>query len=106
MVDRRDQAGGLERAVDAELDGLPQRRLGAGVREDGEIVAGDRAIMARPLHGVSQRIVALQGVRIARLSGSGPTCFALFATEAEAQRAADTLAVEFPNWWVAASALS
>jgi 4-diphosphocytidyl-2-C-methyl-D-erythritol kinase len=50
-------------------------------------------------------LVALQGARIARLSGSGPTCFALFAMEAEAQRAAARLAAEHPTWWIAATKL-
>ena len=50
-------------------------------------------------------LLALDGPRLARLSGSGPTCFALFATEAEAARAGSRLAAEFPHWWVAASSL-
>jgi 4-diphosphocytidyl-2-C-methyl-D-erythritol kinase len=50
-------------------------------------------------------LLALDGPRLARMSGSGPTCFALFATEAEAASAGARLAAEFPHWWVAASAL-
>lgn len=50
-------------------------------------------------------LLALDGARLVRLSGSGPTCFALFVTEAEAARAGARLAAEFPNWWVAASSL-
>ncbi len=50
-------------------------------------------------------LLALEGPRLARLSGSGPTCFALFASEAEAARAGARLAAEFPHWWVAASSL-
>jgi 4-diphosphocytidyl-2-C-methyl-D-erythritol kinase len=50
-------------------------------------------------------LLALDGPRLARLSGSGPTCFALFASEAEAASASARLAAEFPHWWVAASSL-
>ena len=50
-------------------------------------------------------LVALKGVRLARLSGSGPTCFALFATEEDAKRAATILAAEHPTWWIAATTL-
>ena len=50
-------------------------------------------------------LLALDGPRLARLSGSGPTCFALFATEAQAASAGARLAAEYPHWWVAASAL-
>jgi len=47
----------------------------------------------------------LDGARLVRLSGSGPTCFALFATEAEAKRAAATMATAQPSWWVAPTRL-
>ena len=47
----------------------------------------------------------LEGARLARLSGSGPTCFALFRSEAEARRAASGLASAHPAWWVASGAL-
>ena len=50
-------------------------------------------------------LIALPGVRIARLSGSGPTCFALFATYDEAERAAARLAQSHPGWWIISSAL-
>jgi 4-diphosphocytidyl-2-C-methyl-D-erythritol kinase len=50
-------------------------------------------------------LLALTGVRLARQSGSGPTCFALFAGEEEARRAGTMLAAEFPNWWIAATTL-
>lgn len=48
---------------------------------------------------------ALEGARLARLSGSGPTCFALFPSEQEARRAASLLAAAHPAWWVASGAL-
>jgi 4-diphosphocytidyl-2-C-methyl-D-erythritol kinase len=50
-------------------------------------------------------LLALPGVRLVRMSGSGPTCFALFATEAEAVQARATLAAQRPAWWISASGL-
>ena len=47
----------------------------------------------------------LTGARIARLSGSGPTCFALFATYDEAARGAAELSSNHPSWWIVPSAL-
>ncbi|MEX2166733.1 MAG: 4-(cytidine 5'-diphospho)-2-C-methyl-D-erythritol kinase [Methyloceanibacter sp.] len=47
----------------------------------------------------------LDGANIVRLSGSGPTCFALFATEDEARRAAATLSSAHPDWWITPTAL-
>jgi 4-diphosphocytidyl-2-C-methyl-D-erythritol kinase len=50
-------------------------------------------------------LLALPGACVPRLSGSGPTCFALFAKEDEARRAAATLGAQRPTWWVAATTL-
>lgn len=44
-------------------------------------------------------------VRLARMSGSGATCFALFETEAAAGVAAATLRSDHPGWWIEASVL-
>jgi len=63
------------------------------------------AQLAPSIRGVLAALLSLEGVRIARLSGSGPTCFALFATEEEAKRAAATLAEAHPDWWTVSSTL-
>jgi 4-diphosphocytidyl-2-C-methyl-D-erythritol kinase len=47
-----------------------------------------------------------EGCLLARLSGSGPTCFGLFPTREIAARAAAVVAREQPDWWVAAVTLS
>lgn len=43
------------------------------------------------------------GCRLARMSGSGPTCFGLFAAEAEATSAAAAISGSRPDWWVRAT---
>jgi len=48
---------------------------------------------------------ALPGCRLARMSGSGATCFGLFAAAAAAIEGAQTLAAQHPHWWVRATAL-
>lgn len=48
-------------------------------------------------------LAAQDGVRLARMSGSGATCFALFDTVAECAAAVSALAR--PGWWVQQSAL-
>jgi 4-diphosphocytidyl-2-C-methyl-D-erythritol kinase len=40
------------------------------------------------------------------MSGSGATCFALYENTAEAQRGADKIRRERPEWWVHAGTLS
>jgi len=46
---------------------------------------------------------ALPGALLARMSGSGSTCFALFATADEAEAAATQLSAAHKDWWVAST---
>jgi len=48
---------------------------------------------------------ALRGCRLARMSGSGATCFALFASARAGQEAARVLKLKYPQWWVQACVL-
>ncbi|MEX2454222.1 MAG: 4-(cytidine 5'-diphospho)-2-C-methyl-D-erythritol kinase [Rhodospirillaceae bacterium] len=45
---------------------------------------------------------ATAGSRLARLSGSGGTCFALYADRAAAAEAALSISADYPGWWVVA----
>jgi 4-diphosphocytidyl-2-C-methyl-D-erythritol kinase len=69
----------------------------------------DLEVPATQLAPVVKQVLAaladLDGACIVRLSGSGPTCFALFSTENEAKRAAAALSAAHPIWWIAASTL-
>jgi 4-diphosphocytidyl-2-C-methyl-D-erythritol kinase len=47
----------------------------------------------------------LPSCRLARMSGSGATCFALFDTTAAANAGARSLRVGYPAWWVRATTL-
>jgi 4-diphosphocytidyl-2-C-methyl-D-erythritol kinase len=47
----------------------------------------------------------LTGCRLARMSGSGATCFGLFDSLDAARGAARRLRVGYPDWWVRATAL-
>ncbi len=49
---------------------------------------------------------SVDGVMLARMSGSGATCFAIFANGAAAQRAAQKILQDHPAWWVHAGELS
>ena len=46
------------------------------------------------------------GVKLVRMSGSGATCFAIFADDATAQRAAEKIKRAHAAWWVHAGTLS
>jgi 4-diphosphocytidyl-2-C-methyl-D-erythritol kinase len=67
----------------------------------------DAAIALVPAIGdVLERMASLEGALLARMSGSGATCFALFAAVDAAAAAAERLRAERPGWWVAAGQLS
>lgn len=46
------------------------------------------------------------GVKLARMSGSGATCFAIYGAAAEAHAAAENIRRDHPGWWVHAGTLS
>lgn len=50
-------------------------------------------------------LAAEPGCLIAQLSGGGPTCFALYTSDAAATAAAAAIAARQPSWWVAATRL-
>jgi len=43
--------------------------------------------------------------QVARMSGSGATCFGIFTSIAEANTAAESIQYAHPNWWVVATKL-
>lgn len=45
------------------------------------------------------------GCLLARMSGSGATCFGIYATEGQARSAAARIAVARPGWWVEPAAM-
>jgi 4-diphosphocytidyl-2-C-methyl-D-erythritol kinase len=50
---------------------------------------------------VLERIAALPGALMARMSGSGATCFGIFADDGSCRRAAGLLKEAAPGWWIA-----
>jgi len=64
------------------------------------------ALKVQPLIGdVLSALRNQQGVKLARMSGSGATCFAIFGSAQEATAAAAAIARIYPNWWVHAGTL-
>jgi 4-diphosphocytidyl-2-C-methyl-D-erythritol kinase len=64
------------------------------------------AISIEPVVGeVLAAIAATPDCLLPRMSGSGATCFGLYAEESQAQAAAAHLAAAHPTWWVASAKL-
>ena len=60
---------------------------------------------APEIQAVLATLNKLEGAQLVRLSGSGPTCFAVFATPQKAHAAAASLAQQEPDWWIASGSL-
>jgi 4-diphosphocytidyl-2-C-methyl-D-erythritol kinase len=86
---------------------------GASVEDWVEVLAASSndleapATRIQPVIGeVISALSATNGAWLARMSGSGATCFAIFEYTAEAQRAAQKVQLVHPGWWVHAGVLS
>lgn len=88
---------------------LPQGRFGdtADLLRFLETTCNDLEAPARTLQPVIgevlEAIAALPGCLMARMSGSGATCFGIFADDDCCARAAHVLGKAMPGWWVAAT---
>ena len=98
---------GGERTRAARARALPRDRDGLV-----EFLAGERndlepaAIKLQPV--IARVLAALRkepGCELARMSGSGATCFGLFTSARAATAAARSLSAEQPRWWVKATVL-
>jgi len=65
------------------------------------------AMRIQPVIGeVLSALNATNGAWLARMSGSGATCFAIYENTAEAERASRKIKVDHPKWWVHEGVLS
>jgi 4-diphosphocytidyl-2-C-methyl-D-erythritol kinase len=67
-----------------------------------------QAVTVKLLPEINTIIDILQsqnGCQLARMSGSGATCFGLFLSKKEAIIAENNIVNAHPNWWVKASVL-
>jgi 4-diphosphocytidyl-2-C-methyl-D-erythritol kinase len=94
-----------------QATGWPEK--GASVEDWVEVLAASSndleapATRIQPVIGqVIAALSAANGAWLARMSGSGATCFAIFENTAEAQRAAQKIQLDHPQWWVHAGVLS
>ncbi|XZP55286.1 4-(cytidine 5'-diphospho)-2-C-methyl-D-erythritol kinase [Sphingobium sp. CR28] len=91
--------------VFAEWDGVDRGPLDPNAWQRGR---NDLAASAIDLVSEIDEVLAVlkaQLPRVARMSGSGATCFALFGNEAQRDAAADRLIADHPDWWIMTSSL-
>ncbi len=97
--DETGKAGPLDPAPLPDFEHPPAmiKWLGAETRNDLEPAA---IRLVPEIGGVLDRLRTLPGCALARMSGSGATCFALFETRARMISAAETLASAQRDWWI------
>jgi 4-diphosphocytidyl-2-C-methyl-D-erythritol kinase len=61
--------------------------------------------LAPAIADVLTSLRAAAGCHLARMSGSGATCFALFASAAQTAAAGKRLRAQFPDWWISETVL-
>ena len=61
---------------------------------------GPARMLVPEIADVLERLRSTPGVTLSRMSGSGATCFALFASPAACATAEQALAAEYPAWWL------
>jgi len=70
--------------------------------EEGNGLEAPAIALAPAVGEVRDAIAATADCLLARMSGSGATCFGLYPSEAAASEAARALATAHPGWWIAA----
>ncbi len=92
----------------SEISALPQNLDDAGVFIDW--LAAQRNDLQNPALGLAPQIgaalTALKGAVLARMSGSGATCFGIYETAGDAKTAANELRNKHPDWWVTPALLN
>ena len=68
-------------------------------------LAAPAAELMPDIVAMRRELVQTQGCLLTRLSGSGPTCFGLYADESGARAAATQIAAKHPAWWAVPTAL-
>jgi len=102
-------------AIFKAMDSAPRSKTPALTARQGDLLSRalsgendmqDMAIAQAPVIAEVLRVLAQQtGCELARMSGSGATCFAIFRSDAQAAAAAETISTAKPEWWVRACRL-
>ncbi len=93
-------------AAPPDLPPLRDAKAAAAYAREGSNDLEAPAIALEPaVEKVLNAVRRLDGCLLARLSGSGPTCFGLFPSQEAATIAAQEIGEAHPNWWVKATVL-
>jgi 4-diphosphocytidyl-2-C-methyl-D-erythritol kinase len=102
-----DRSGNFGGAPELELNRIPrgQGELVEFLRSRCNDLEPPAGALYPEIFNVLAALRAAEGCRLARMSGSGSTCFGIFDTAPEAEAAARLLQAAHPTWWVRATLL-
>ena len=86
--------------------GMPADNLVAALRKGRNDMEAAACLLAPVIGDVLSVLAAAPGCRLARMSGSGATCFALFKDCRSAARAKKAILRAHPDWWAKSCVLS
>jgi 4-diphosphocytidyl-2-C-methyl-D-erythritol kinase len=78
----------------------------AWAREEPNDLEAPATAILPEISTVLSSIAATKECRLARMSGSGATCFGIYGSIGQAEAAARALSVARPGWWVKAASVS
>jgi 4-diphosphocytidyl-2-C-methyl-D-erythritol kinase len=94
----------------ADFAGLPNMRsekeLFHWLASEANDLEAPAIALAPVIADVLASLRAAAGCRLARMSGSGATCFALFSSAADSASAGNSLRAKSPTWWIAETMLA
>jgi 4-diphosphocytidyl-2-C-methyl-D-erythritol kinase len=103
---------GLEKGASSGLAAPPAPPAGSdgpatmtALRQGRNDMQAAACALAPAISRVLDALSDLGGVQLARMSGSGATCFAIFEDCRKAARGARALALDHPDWWVKSTVL-
>lgn len=107
VLPTREVFRGLESKTNAPLDAVPTSPDWISwLRTQRNDLQSPAIAIAPEISGVLSVLEEDSACQLARMSGSGATCFGLYQSEEDARRAADTLKAVQPGWWCVATTLN
>lgn len=85
--------------------GMSAEQLSAALAKGRNDLEDAACLLAPVVVDVLAVLSAAKGCRLARMSGSGATCFGLFSSRRAASHAAAVIKARHPDWWVKAAVL-
>jgi 4-diphosphocytidyl-2-C-methyl-D-erythritol kinase len=94
-----------QRGVQLSAEGWARADFVQALRESGNDLEAPAIAIEPAIDAVLSALRFLPACRLARMSGSGATCFGLFDSVKAATLAARALRVRHPGWWIRATVL-